>query len=406
MDNTVKHTEASRLSPRVLIIAETPADRASIRQALERADGGTRIYEADALLTGLDRLADGDIELVVLDLSVHDNEGLDGLKAIRTYRPGIPVVVLPVTDDASTALRARQAGADDCLVRSRLNSERLARVLQRTALQSVAKDEHGSEGTGAESATVLGFLGSKGGVGTTTVACHIGIELKRQAGTQVLLIDLDVNANSMAFFMNAKCKHTIQDAANSILHLDESKWAEMIAQGEEGPDIMPSGGPVWLEAQRPNPERVRCLLRFARSLYAWIVIDFGRLTPLVARLSHELNQIVVVSSLEPEALNESTRVAHGLHEAGIPDGRVHLAINRAPKTAELSRAEVEKLVSIPVAAMLPECEKQFKEGLSAKRLLGQSRQFQMYITPLARKLGGLKETTENKKLFGLFRARA
>jgi hypothetical protein len=96
-------------------------------------------------------------------------------------------------------------------------------------------------------------------------------------------------------------------------------------------------------------------------------------------------------------------VKQALQELGIHDGRVRLAINRAPKTPALSQIEIEKLVNIPVDAILPECEAQFQEGLSAKHLLGQSRQFLTQLAPLARKLAGIKEINKDKKLFGLFR---
>jgi len=390
----------SGAAPRALIIGDSPADAIALRDALQRADGRSRIYQTDTLLAGLDRLAAGDIDLVLFDLAVSDGEGLEGLRALRTYAPAVPVVVLMATDQDSNALRARQGGAEDCLVRGKIDSERIARVLQRLASKPAARGDDEA----AKRATVVGLVGSKGGVGTTTVACNLSIELKNLGGGRVLLMDLDMHANVIGFLMKTESKHALLEAANSIMRLDETRWRDLVTHGEGGLDIMPSGGPACREEHMPRVERLGCLLRFIRPQYDWIVIDLGRLTPTTVRLCAELSQVLVVSSLEAAALNGVLGVARGLREAGMQE--VRLAVNRTPKVPELSQAEVEKLVGVPVEAMLPECEMQFKEAMSARQLLGHSRQFSSQIAPLARRLAGAAEETNQKKLFGLFRRRA
>jgi pilus assembly protein CpaE len=391
-------------TPRVLLIEDSSADAASVGDVLRQADARTRIYEAPTLLAGLDRLAADDIDLVLLDLGVRDNEGLDGLRAIRTYAPAVPVVVLVVTDQDSTPLRALQLGAEDWAVKSKIDAQRMARILHRLASKPDAAPEKAAGEPAARRAAVLGLLGSKGGIGTSTLACHLGLELERQAPGRVLLMDLDMTANSIAFLMNVPAQHTALEAANSIMHLDEARWHDMIARAPGGLQILPSGGPAGREDQHPKIERLRCLLRFIRPLYEWIVIDFGRLTPLAARLCPELTQVLLVTSLDPAALNATPGAARALQSAGMH--RVRLAINRAPKVPELSQAELEKLVNLPVETMLPECQRQFKEAMSAEYRLGHSRQFSAQIATLASKLLGGGHEDNSRKLFGLFRLRA
>ncbi|MGA2594293.1 MAG: response regulator [Bryobacteraceae bacterium] len=396
----------SHTSLRILLIEDNPSDVAAMRDAVERADGGIRIYEAEALLAGLDRLADGDIDLVLLDLSVFDGQGLDGLHAIHTHAPGVPVVVLTGMDSDAIALRAVQSGARDYLAKDNLDSERLTRVVRRAAVKTGPPAENGRGGADAKLATIVGCLGSKGGVGTTTIACHLGTELKRLADGRVLLMDLDLCSNAVAFFMKVSPRHTILDASNNILHMNQSRWDDMIVRGGEGLEIIPSGGPAWLELQQPKIERLRCLLRFIRTFYQWIVIDLGRLSPFSARVAAECSQILLVSSLEAAALNECARAAHRLHESGNEPGSVRLAINKAPKTPALSEPEIEKLVDVPMEAMLPECDYDFKSGYSSSHVLGTSRAFEMHVARLAAKLAGVKTTNgADKGRFARFRRR-
>jgi len=399
-------TLASHGSLRILLIEDNPADAAAVRETVERADGGTRLYEAENLLAGLELLADGEIDLVLLDLAVSDGLGLDGVHAIHNHAPGVPVVVLTGMDDDAMALRALQTGAQDYLAKTALDPDRLARVVRRAVVKQGPRLDDGRAPSDAKLATIVGCLGSKGGVGTTTIACHLGMELKRQATGRVLLMDLDLSGNTIAFLMKVHSKNTILDAANNILQVDQTRWDDAIARAAEGLEIMPSGGPAWLEMHHPKVERMRCLLRFIRSLYQWIVIDLGRLTPFSARLVGECGQILMASTLEAAALNECARAAHRLHEAGIERGRIRLTVNRSPKKPALSEPEIENLVNVPVEEMLPECDSTFKAHYSSGNVLGSSRTFQAHIARLATKLAGVK-TAEgaDKGRFGLFRLR-
>ena len=87
---------------RVLLIEDNPGDAELVKETLADAGGAAfHVDCAEALLPGLDRLARGGIDLVLLDLSLPDSHGLDGLTAIRTHAPHLPVVVLTGLDSES-----------------------------------------------------------------------------------------------------------------------------------------------------------------------------------------------------------------------------------------------------------------------------------------------------------------
>ena len=65
-----------RSSLQVLLIEDNPGDADLVKDMLSDAgDVAFRINWADALLPGLDRLARGDIDLVLLDVSLPDGRG-------------------------------------------------------------------------------------------------------------------------------------------------------------------------------------------------------------------------------------------------------------------------------------------------------------------------------------------
>jgi diguanylate cyclase (GGDEF)-like protein len=82
------------------------------------------------LSDGILRLAEGGVNIVLLDLSLPDTDGLETLLKLREYEQDVPVVVLTAHDDESLAVEAMQSGAQDYLVKGQINKEMLVRSLR------------------------------------------------------------------------------------------------------------------------------------------------------------------------------------------------------------------------------------------------------------------------------------
>lgn len=374
---------------RVLLIEDNPGDAELVKAALADAGGAAfQVFCAEALLPGLDRLARADIDLVLLDLSLPDSHGLDGLNAVRIHAPSIPVVLLTGWANESLALRAMQSGAQDYLVKGTLQGPDLALHLQHAIVRQRAQAESATAKPHLKRAKVVGFLGAKGGVGSTTIACHIAMELKRQTAGRVLLMDLDLAGNAIAFAMNVNGPYGIMEASDDILHLDEDRWEKLVFSAG-GLDVLQSGGPASREEKQPKAERVRLLLNFVRSLYQWIVVDFGRLNPFSVRLVQDVSRLYLVSTCDIPGLAEAKSAVGALSEAGFDRDCLALTLNRVVTTSSFSGGELEKLLGVPIDTMLPECRRDFEDSFLKGKRLGESRKFQKHVAQLAARIAGV-----------------
>src|SRR5437867_1011783 len=98
------------MSIKALLIEDNPVDTLLIQQLLTDVPGGQfTLACADRLAVGLERLAAGGIDVVVLDLTLPDSEGLSTFLQVRDQAPpGVPIVVLTGVDDEQLALEALQ----------------------------------------------------------------------------------------------------------------------------------------------------------------------------------------------------------------------------------------------------------------------------------------------------------
>jgi signal transduction histidine kinase len=115
----------------VLLIEDEPLDAALVRRSLAaQADAGLRVEHVATLQAGLDRLAKGDVDAVLLDLNLPDSCGIDTIARLREHDAQVPLVVFTGADDEETAVAALAAGAQDYLVKDELGGSLLRRSLR------------------------------------------------------------------------------------------------------------------------------------------------------------------------------------------------------------------------------------------------------------------------------------
>lgn len=103
---------------RVLILEDNAVDASLLRASLAAApDLSVDLEWVDRLHLGLDRLAEGGIDVSIIDLSLPDSSGLDTFRAVRDQAPEIPLLILTSQEDENLGVIAIREGAQDYLVK-------------------------------------------------------------------------------------------------------------------------------------------------------------------------------------------------------------------------------------------------------------------------------------------------
>jgi two-component system chemotaxis response regulator CheY len=97
----------------ILIVDDSPTIRRMVRASLSRLAATVEFVEASSGLEAIERLALGEVALIVLDLNMPDMHGLEVLGFVRTHQKyrHVPIVVLTTRSDESSRVAAMQAGA-------------------------------------------------------------------------------------------------------------------------------------------------------------------------------------------------------------------------------------------------------------------------------------------------------
>ena len=354
----------------VFELPEIPSDWSEFEDRIER-------IRPDVILLEVTRLS-GKLEEVV--------------KRIRATAGEPAVFALHTIAQSDSILAALRAGACEYLYPP------VAEPLK-AALDRLAESREKSREKLLRGGKTIGFLSSKGGCGATTVACHVAADLARQDAGKILLADLDLQTGLIGFLLKTKSLYSIADAVNNLQRLDHSYWQGLVSNGIPNLEII--AAPSAPAAKKLSAAHLKQVLAFARTQYDWCVLDLGRnLTPDTMGMLDMIDETYLVTTQEVPALHHAKQIIQLLLEAGYSRGQLRLVLNRTSKRSDVTVAELESMLGVPVYVTLADDFDRLHEAFSEGRLIDSSSALGQDCARLAGRIAGVPEP--RKKKFLLF----
>ncbi len=114
----------------ILLVEDNPGDARLLDVYLKGSFNTMFSLSTTALLSkALELLENNIFNIIILDLSLPDSKGLDTFKKVYEYSPETPIIVLTGYEDESTGLNAMKLGAQDFLIKGKVNGKELTRSI-------------------------------------------------------------------------------------------------------------------------------------------------------------------------------------------------------------------------------------------------------------------------------------
>ncbi len=126
----------------LLLVEDDPTQALLVRESLaEAASIRVELTHAERLSQALDFVSTGRFDVVLLDLGLPDSQGLDSFLRLHQRAPGVPILALTALDDETLAVKAVQEGAQDYLVKGRVDADLLVRAVRHAIERKKVEEE-------------------------------------------------------------------------------------------------------------------------------------------------------------------------------------------------------------------------------------------------------------------------
>lgn len=359
------------MSSSVIIGAGDHVVAYEIRSLVGEVDG----FHVEDVADSSDRLEDSavrrDPDIVIVHGGIGPVPVLQLVRDLAMRRPGSAILVMAdhVTPEVFT--EAMDAGARGVLQHPAALEEMQARLTS-AAQWSAQMRKHLTSPSGQFTeetgrGRVFAVAGSKGGVGTTTIAAHLAHHFVGAVpGKSVCLVDLDVEKGDLGNLLGITHRLDISDLAkvsddlsastvNSAIHRDPSGVALLMA-----PTNVEDVGSV-------GDRETRLILGVVRRQFDIVVVDIGsHVTPVSAAAVEIADEAVLVANPDVLSLRGVHRIFEAWGRVGVrkPE-ETKVVLNRVSKVADIQPESVVRLIPTPPCkATLPAAFKRLEPGLN------------------------------------------
>ncbi len=337
----------------VLLVEDRPDISLLMQQTLARVESGSmRVECVDTVEKGLASLAGSAYDAIVLDLELPGSDGLAPFNHVRERMGAGALIVLTSAEHEDLALGALREGADEYLIEGEFDEIALARRVRYAVERSRCRARESGLAHGR--AKILGFVGVKGGTGTTTVVLNLAAALAR-LGKSTIAVELKPDLGLFSF----QLKHSPAANLSSLSSLPAGR----IDAAEVGKRLctFPHGLRVLFGPQKPDefrdmdPLAAAAVIRAASQLAECTLIDLPSPAFLMGQAA--IRQCTFVSMvLERDAMSAyaAKLFLPVLHTWGISEQITGAIVDtRALAYTPTPMPEIASQLSCPIIGVIP-----------------------------------------------------
>lgn len=335
----------------ILLVQKDPAESALMRAAVEQHGGSScRCQSVERLSTALARIAGGDVDLVLLDLSrgaEPESDRLEDFLKLHREASRTPIVVLCSAQDEGLALKAMRAGAADYVIKEPCGDS-LGRAI-RTAVELSANPE-----PPRTAGKVMTVLGAKGGAGTTTVALNVAAVLA-QRRHKVTLVEMQPAFGTLsAHFRPAKLtrnlSHLLEPAAIGPADIEACLWP---CQKIPGLSVL-FGPQTAAECRQIASGRIPTVLRALAANTDYVVVDLpASLSEANRAVVENSGMLALVVERDPVSVQLAAQMRRAMESWNAPQPIGTIVVSRAPLRFPMSLAEIDNQLGGPALGFIP-----------------------------------------------------
>jgi pilus assembly protein CpaE len=274
---------------------------------------------------------------LLLDLAGDSETALKALEKTKQAAPDLYVIASNYHADGETVIATLRAGASDFLIQpfKRMDFREAMTRLERTPRRSGS----GSSKLGR----IYTFLGTKGGLGTTTLAVNFAAVLA-QRKQQTVLIDLDWTGNDVVMQLGASPQYTLLEVAENLSRMDQALFEGFVTRDPLGFFVV--GPPDSLEQRGYFSEPMfREFSAFLVEKYESIVIDAGRAISdeVVLAALQVSSAIFLVITQDFPAIRNAQRYISFLMRMGFNQDQIKVVVNQYQKRVNSNHATLEQI---------------------------------------------------------------
>lgn len=304
-------------------------------------DAGSDLSEIFNALSSMQK------SVFIVDISRDTKKYLDFISEVSSACPSCKIIAVSDSPSVELIVKVMRAGAKDFLSAPVIKNE-FFEILNKiyNKLSSGADVDSKSR--------VITVFSNKGGIGKTSIASNLALELAKITKENVALVDLNFQFGDITTFLDLKPSFNISYVLENLEKMNSDLLLNTLERYKNTSLYVLADPPVFRQAENISKTQISKLIHLLKDAFSYIVIDAesGFDGKTVTALDNS-DLIFLVTIVNLPALRNCQRILDLFEKLGYDTDKTQIVVNRYMENDEITIEDVEKVLNKDVYWKIP-----------------------------------------------------
>lgn len=284
--------------------------------------------------------------ILFADLSTYKQEKLDFILKVTKECSNCKVLALSDNPSVDLIIEIMRAGAKEFVPIPIIKSEFFESVNKLLSEFNETKKTNNCK--------IISVFSNKGGIGKTSLATNLALELAKITKENIALIDLNFQMGDITTFLDLKPSFNISYMLENLDKINETFLLSTLERYKKTSLYVLADPPYFKQADNIQPRQITKLFNTLKETFSYIIVDAeasfeGK---NIAALDNS-DLVLLVSVANLPALRNTQRCLELFEKLGYDKEKVKIIINRYMENDEIKEADIEKVLSKKIYWKIP-----------------------------------------------------
>ena len=320
------------ICPSIFVLDRNENSREILKSyLLEIGIENVRLY--NDYLQGLEDIKNSqDYPIVFFDMT--ENAAYDEIiESLRLHTNRI--IITSTNYSADTIVKAMRYGAKEFLPKP-IIKEDLRRIISMLCHNDEKKEDSISK--------IITVYSNKGGIGKTTIATNLALELSKVVRDKVALIDLNLQLGDISTFLNLNPTFDVGYVIKNLVSKDENIMLKAFERYKDS-NLYILSDPNYIEqSESITPQQIDGLFKSLKRIFPYIIVDMSsNIDPNSLKILDDSDWVLFTTIVNIPAIRNAQRCLNLFRSRRYPNDKVRVIINRYMENDEISIEDIENI---------------------------------------------------------------
>ena len=284
--------------------------------------------------------------IAVIDISDNEQKAIETIAEINKNNHNVKIIAISNKTTTETIIKTMRAGAKEFITKPVTKTQFINTIKELSASSKAL--------AGDNSCKIISTFSNKGGIGKTSVAVNLAVEIAEMTKEKTALIDLNLQLGDVSTFLDLTPSFDVCYVVNNLANIDKTNITNALTR-YKNTSLYVIADPINIENSKEiTSEQIKALILELKKTFSYIIIDVGTNIDAKTITALDMSDLILLCAIvNLPAVRNIQRCMNLFKKLNYPQEKIKLVLNRYMENEEIKTTDIEEVVNQKVFWKIP-----------------------------------------------------